>query len=87
MSGNRGCVANSCLFLVIIFLPVIGQVVATLMIIDDHHGLVASIVWLVVIWLIPVVGPLLYLFFGQRSSRYGQVMFGQPSYPQQQQTM
>ncbi len=83
MSGNRGCVANSLLFLVIVFVPIVGHIIETVMVFDDNHSAVGTILWLVVIWTSPVIGPLLYLLFGQRRRR---VMFGQPSYvyPQQQ---
>jgi hypothetical protein len=83
MSGNRGCLANTLLFCVIIFLPLIGHIIATLMVLEDDHSLSGKILWLAVIWLMPipvVIGPLLYLLFGQRSARRGRVMFGQPSY-------
>ena len=82
MYENRGCLANTLLFLVIVFLPLIGHILATLMVIEDDHSLSGKILWLAVIWLMPipvVIGPLLYLLFGQRSARYGRVMFGQPS--------
>ena len=86
MSGNRGCFANSLLFLVIVFVPVIGHIIETVMILEDDHSSVGMILWLLVIWSTPFLGPLLYLLFGQRHRR---VMFGQPSYvyyqPQQQQ--
>lgn len=83
MSGHRGCIANTLLFFVIIFLPLIGHIIATLMVLEDDHSLSGKILWLAVIWLMPipvVIGPLLYLLFGQRSARRGRVMFGQPSH-------
>ena len=76
MSGNRGCVANSLLFLVIVFIPVVGHIIETVMVFDDDHSTVGIILWLVVIWSMPFIGPLLYLLFGQRRQH---VMFGQPS--------
>jgi hypothetical protein len=82
MSGNRGCLANTLLFCVIIFLPLIGHIIATVMVLEDDHSFSGKILWLAVIWLMPipvVVGPLLYLLFGQRSARRGKVMFGQAS--------
>lgn len=85
MSGNRGCLLNSLLFLVIILVPLVGHVIATLMVLEDRHTLAGKILWLAVIWLMPipvVVGPLLYLLFGQKTRR---VAFGQPSYAYQQQ--
>jgi len=76
VSGNRGCVANSLLFLVIVFIPVVGHIIETVMVFDDDHSTVGIILWLVVIWSMPFIGPLLYLLFGQRRQH---VMFGQPS--------
>jgi hypothetical protein len=77
MSGNRGCVANSLLFLVIVFIPIVGHIIETVMVFDDRHSTIGTILWLLVIWSTPVIGPLLYLLFGQRRQH---VMFGQPSY-------
>jgi Phospholipase_D-nuclease N-terminal len=81
MSGNRGCLANSILFLVIVFIPVVGHIIETVMVLEDEHSPVATILWLVVIWSTPVLGPLLYLLFGQHG-RHGRVMLGQPSQTQ-----
>jgi hypothetical protein len=77
MSGNRGCIFNSLLFLVIVFVPVLGHIIATTMVFEDDHSLAGAALWLAVIWLIPFLGSFLYLLFGQRRRR---VMFGQPSY-------
>jgi hypothetical protein len=52
------------------------------MVLDDDYSPVGKVLWLLVIWFLPpfvVLGPLLYLLFGQRPRRYGRVMFGQPS--------
>ncbi len=84
MSGDRGCLANSLLFLVIVFLPIIGQIILTFMVFEDEHSFVGTILWLLIIWAIPFLGPLMYLLFGQRTGRRGRVMFGQPSYAYQQ---
>lgn len=83
MFGQRGCLANTLLFLVIVFLPIIGHIIATLMVLEDDHSLAGKVLWLAVIWLMPipvVLGPLLYLLFGQRPVYRGRVLFGQPSY-------
>jgi Phospholipase_D-nuclease N-terminal len=79
MSGNRGCVMNSLLFLVIVFVPVLGHIIETVMVFEDEHSPAGTILWLVVIWTTPVIGPLIYLLFGQKRRR---VMFGQPYYAQ-----
>jgi len=35
MSTNRGCLANSLLFLVIVFIPLVGHIIETVMLFDD----------------------------------------------------
>ena len=77
MSGNRGCIFNSLLFLVIVFVPVLGHIIATVMVFEDNHSLAGTVLWLALIWLVPFLGSFLYLVFGQRRRR---VMFGQPNY-------
>lgn len=77
MSGNRGCIFNSIMFLVIVFVPVIGHIILTIMVFEDDHSLAGAALWLAVIWLIPFLGPLLYLLFGQHRRRF---MSGQPGY-------
>ncbi len=65
MSRDRGCIANSLLFLVIVFIPVVGHIIETFMVLEDDHSTAGTILWLVVIWSTPFLGPLLYLLFGQ----------------------
>src|SRR5579871_3084119 len=81
MSGNRGCIFNSLLFLIIVFVPLLGHIIATIMVFEDDHSFAGTILWLAMIWLVPFLGIFLYLVFGQRRRR---VMFGQPSYQQHQ---
>jgi hypothetical protein len=77
MTSNRGCAFNSCLFLVLVFIPLVGHVIETVMVLQDDHSPMGMLGWLLLIWLIPFIGPLLYLLFGQRRTH---VYFGQPSY-------
>jgi hypothetical protein len=61
------------------------------MILEDDHSFAGKLIWLAVIWLLPpfvILGPLLYLLFGQRPKRRAPVTFAQPSqvYYQQQRT-
>jgi len=52
------------------------------MALEDDHTLSGKLIWLAVIWLMPIpviIGPLLYLLFGQKR-RSGRVMFGQASH-------
>jgi Phospholipase_D-nuclease N-terminal len=80
MPAERGCLFNSCLFLVVVCLPLVGQIILTLMVFEDEHSPVSTVLWLIVVWLLPFLGPLLYLLFGQRTSQRGRIMFAQPSY-------
>jgi hypothetical protein len=75
MSGNRGCVFNTLLFLVIVFVPIVGHIIATIMVLEDDHSPAGTVLWLALIWLVPFLGCFLFLLFGQRRRR---VMFGQP---------
>ncbi|MGH2496029.1 MAG: PLDc N-terminal domain-containing protein, partial [Ktedonobacteraceae bacterium] len=77
MSGNRGCIFNTLLFLIIVFIPILGHIIATVMVLEDDHSAAGTIMWLAIIWLLPFLGCFLFLLFGQRRRR---VMFGQPSY-------
>jgi Phospholipase_D-nuclease N-terminal len=77
MSGNRGCIFNTLLFLVIVFVPILGHIIATIMLFEDDHSAAGMVLWLALIWLVPFLGCFLFLMFGQRRRR---VMFGQPSY-------
>jgi len=81
MSGNRGCIFNSLLFLIIVFVPLLGHIIATIMVFEDDHSFAGTILWLAMIWLVPFLGIFLYLVFGQRRRR---IMFGQSSYAQHQ---
>ncbi len=78
MAGQRGCLFNSLLFLICVFVPVLGHIIETFMILEDDHSMAGKILWLVVIWAIPFVGSFVYMFFGQRGQQ--RVMFGRPSY-------
>lgn len=78
MNGNRGCLGNTLLFLIIVFIPIVGHIIETIMVLEDDHSPAGTALWLAVIWLIPFIGPLLYLLFGQTGPR--RVMFAQPSY-------
>ena len=52
--------------LALYFLIVIGTMVAVLM---DNRQPVKTIAWLLVLWFLPVVGIILYFFFGQNTRK------------------
>lgn len=66
--GPGGC-ALTCLFLVVLLFPVIGSIILTFMILGDDLTCGEKTLWLLLIWLVPVIGPLLYLLLGQRRNR------------------
>jgi len=73
---------NSLLFLIIVLVPLLGHIIVTVMALEDDHTFSGKLIWLAVIWLMPIpviIGPLLYLLFGQKRPR-GRVMFGQASH-------
>jgi phospholipase D-like protein len=61
--------ATGCLILVVLFLPLIGHIILTVMILQDDLTSTEKLLWLILVWLVPVVGPLLYLLIGQRRNR------------------
>ena len=72
MSTNRdgrGIVTTGCLVLVIIFIPIVGHIILTLMILGDDLTPSEKLLWLVVVWLLWFIGPFLYLLLGQKRDR------------------
>jgi hypothetical protein len=66
--GPGGCTLT-CLFVVVLLLPVIGSIILTCMILADNLNCGEKVLWLVLVWMVPVIGPLLYLLIGQRRDR------------------
>lgn len=81
MSNSRGCATNSILFLICVFIPVVGHIIETIFVLEDDHSFAGKVIWLIVIWALPFIGPFLYLMFGQRPVNRSSVMFGQASIP------
>ena len=67
-SSDRGCFITV-LFVIVLLLPLVGHIILTFMILGDDLSCGEKVLWLIVVWLIPVVGPLLYLLLGQRRNR------------------
>ena len=70
---NSGCLPTGCAILTCIFIPVIGHIWVTIMILGDDLSLIEKALWIAVVWLVPFLGAFLYLFLGQRRNR----LFGQ----------
>lgn len=66
--GGRGCLSTVA-FVLVLLVPIIGHIFLTFMILGDNLSLSEKILWLIVVWFIPILGPLLYLLVGQRSNR------------------
>jgi hypothetical protein len=54
---------------VCLFVPLVGHIFLTVMIIGDDLSTTEKLLWLLLVWLVPVAGPLLYLLLGQRRNR------------------
>ncbi len=68
-SNDMGCVLTTLLVAVCLFVPLVGHVFLTFMIIGDDLTSSEKLLWLLMVWLVPVAGPLLYLLLGQRRNR------------------
>jgi Phospholipase_D-nuclease N-terminal len=68
-NGGMGCLAALILTLVIIFVPIIGHIVVTVMILGDDLSSGEKLLWLVVVWVFWFIGPFLYLLLGQKRNR------------------
>jgi hypothetical protein len=70
-TGNsHGCLYNTLLTLVILFVPLVGHIICTVYIVGDDLSTAEKVIWLLLVWLLfPVAGPLLYLLLGQRRNR------------------
>jgi len=54
------------LLLVAAFVPLIGQIVLSVLILKEARSRLSTILWIVVVWLVPNLGPLAYVLFGQQ---------------------
>lgn len=68
-SNDMGCLLTTLLVAVCLFVPVVGHIFLTVLIIGDNLTNSEKLLWLLLVWLVPVAGPLLYLLLGQRRNR------------------
>lgn len=64
-----GCLPAGLLTLVLIFVPILGHIILTIMILGDDLSAGEKLLWLVIVWFVWFVGPFLYLLLGQRRNR------------------
>lgn len=68
-SNDMGCLLTALLVAVCIFVPLVGHIFLTVMIVGDDLSNSEKLLWLLLVWLVPVAGPLLYLLLGQKRNR------------------
>ena len=66
---QRNLLVTIILILVSVFLPIVGHVILSAIILTDDLSVFEKVVWLVVIWVAWFIGPLAYLLVGQRKNR------------------
>ena len=66
---GRGILATGCVAAICIFIPVLGHIILTLMILQDDLTNSEKLLWLIVVWVFWFIGPFLYLLLGQRRDR------------------
>ncbi len=66
---GRSFIATGCIALICIFIPVLGHIILTLMILNDDMTASEKLLWLIVVWVFWFIGPFLYLLLGQRRDR------------------
>ncbi|MGZ3676824.1 MAG: PLD nuclease N-terminal domain-containing protein [Ktedonobacterales bacterium] len=66
---GRGFLATGCVALICIFIPVLGHIILTVMILNDDLSGSEKLLWLLVVWVFWFIGPFLYLLLGQRHDR------------------
>jgi len=71
---------NVVIFIIGVFVPIVGHILDTFLILRNGHHWPGKALWLLVVWLFPFVGPLLYMLFGQttKKDRYNEIGF--PNY-------
>jgi hypothetical protein len=60
---------NLIMALIVVFVPVLGHIILTAIILRDDLKFWEKVAWIVVIWVVWWVGPFLYLLLGQRRNR------------------
>ena len=67
-SANLGCL-GTVLAILVILIPIIGDIVCTVYIIEDDLTVTEKILWILACWLTQWIGRTLYLLVGQRRNR------------------
>ncbi|WIG59617.1 MAG: hypothetical protein OJF49_002364 [Ktedonobacterales bacterium] len=65
-AGGHGVLQVGCFTLIFLLIPIVGHILATVLVLADDLTLAEKILWLVVVWVFWPIGPFLYLLLGQR---------------------
>ena len=68
-AGGVGPIGAILLMIVVVLVPIIGHIILSVIILGDDLTSGEKLLWLLVVWLLPFLGPLLYLLIGQRRNR------------------
>jgi hypothetical protein len=68
-AGGVGPLGTILLMIVVVFVPIVGHIILSVIILGDDLSGGEKVLWLLVVWLLPIIGPLLYLLIGQRRNR------------------
>lgn len=68
-SNDMGCLLTTLIVAVCLFVPLVGHIFLTVLIIGDNLTTSEKLLWGLLVWLVPVAGPLLYLLLGQKRNR------------------
>jgi hypothetical protein len=67
--GGVGPIGAILLMIVVVLVPIVGHIILTVIILGDDLTCGEKVLWLLVVWILPFLGPLLYLLIGQRRNR------------------
>ncbi len=68
-NGGVGPIGTILLMIVVVLIPIIGHIILTVIILGDDLTCGEKIMWLLIVWIVWFIGPLLYLLIGQRRDR------------------
>ncbi len=70
-SGDR----NDGVFVLVSLAPVVGQMLITLLILNEARSRLSIVLWVILVWVIPIFGPLAYVLLGKPGMLWRQRLF------------
>lgn len=68
-TARHNVLVTVALILICVLLPIVGHIVLTGFIATDYMSRTEKVIWLIVVWVLWGIGPLIYLLVGQRRNR------------------